>query len=274
MLQDFLYAIRNLRRSPLFTIVALFSLALGIGANSAVFTIADQVLLRLIPVKHARQLVSFTSPGPQSGHDLGREPLLLPDVSGFPRPQHRLRRRGRALPHRPEPQLQQSQRAHPGRTGFRHLVRHARPHHLAGPRPHRRRRPASRRPSRGGPHLRLLEVPLQRQSRHPQSDRAAQRPPHDGGRCSRTRISRLRPGRARGRPGAHHDESRDDAHLERPRRPARPLAATGGPSARRRQPAPGAGQPGTLLPRPADHGDADHEVPARSAAAAGSPPSR
>ena len=67
MLQDFLYAIRNLRRSPLFTIVALFSLALGIGANSAVFTIADQVLLRLIPVKHARQLVSFTSPGPQSG---------------------------------------------------------------------------------------------------------------------------------------------------------------------------------------------------------------
>jgi hypothetical protein len=67
MLRDFLYAIRSLRRSPLFTIVAIFSLALGIGANSAVFTIADQVLLRLIPVKYAHQLVSFTSPGPQSG---------------------------------------------------------------------------------------------------------------------------------------------------------------------------------------------------------------
>jgi putative ABC transport system permease protein len=56
-----------LRRSPLFTVVALVSLALGIGASSAVFTIADQLLLRLIPVKYARQLVSFTSPGPQSG---------------------------------------------------------------------------------------------------------------------------------------------------------------------------------------------------------------
>src|SRR5947208_2794840 len=66
MLQDIRYALRNLRRTPLFTIVALFSLALGIGANSAVFTIADQVLLRLIPVKYARQLVYFTSPGPQS----------------------------------------------------------------------------------------------------------------------------------------------------------------------------------------------------------------
>ena len=86
MLQDLSYAIRNLRRSPLFTIVALFSLALGIGANSAVFTIADQVLLRLIPVNHARQLVSFTSPGPQSGIGLGRKPLLLSHVSGFPRP--------------------------------------------------------------------------------------------------------------------------------------------------------------------------------------------
>src|SRR4051794_8153432 len=67
MLQDFRYAIRNLRRSPLFTVIALLSLALGIGANTAVFTIADQVLLRMIPVKHAAQLVFFTSPGPQSG---------------------------------------------------------------------------------------------------------------------------------------------------------------------------------------------------------------
>ena len=69
MLQDFLYAIRNLRRSTLFTVVALFSLALGIGANSAVFTIADQMLLRLLPVKYARQLVFFTSPGPQTGSE-------------------------------------------------------------------------------------------------------------------------------------------------------------------------------------------------------------
>ena len=119
--------------------------------------------------------------------------------------------------------LQQSQRTHPGRTGFRHLVRHARPHHRSGPRHHRQRRPRSRRSSRRGPHLRLLEVPLQRQPRHPQSDRAAQWSPHDGGRCHRARLSRLRPRRARRCPRAHHDEGRDDPHLERP-------SATGAPS--------------------------------------------
>src|SRR5262245_22453619 len=83
MLQDFRYAIRNLRRSPLFTIVALFSLTLGIGANSAVFTIADQVLVRLIPVKHARQLVFFTSPGPQSGMIAGENSFSYPMFRDF-----------------------------------------------------------------------------------------------------------------------------------------------------------------------------------------------
>ena len=83
MLQDFLYAIRSLRRSPLFTGVALFSLALGIGANSAVFTIADQVLLRPIPVKYARQLVSFTSPGPQSGMVWGENRFSYPMFRDF-----------------------------------------------------------------------------------------------------------------------------------------------------------------------------------------------
>ena len=83
MLQDFQYAVRNLRRTPLFTIVALFSLALGIGANSAVFTIADQILLRPIPVTHARQLVSFSSPGPQSGHVWGEDTFSYPMYRDF-----------------------------------------------------------------------------------------------------------------------------------------------------------------------------------------------
>ena len=83
MLRDFLYAIRSLRRSPLFTVVAIFSLALGIGANSAVFTIADQLLLRPIPVKYARQLVSFTSPGPQSGMTWGENRFSYPMFRDF-----------------------------------------------------------------------------------------------------------------------------------------------------------------------------------------------
>jgi predicted permease len=83
MLLDIRYALRNLRRTPLFTAIALFSLALGIGANSAVFTIADQVLLRFIPVKFARQLVYFTSPGPQSGFVLGENRFSYPMFQEF-----------------------------------------------------------------------------------------------------------------------------------------------------------------------------------------------
>src|SRR3954469_10716023 len=78
MLHDLRYAFRNLRRSPLFTIIALVSLSLGIGANSAVFTIADQVLLRSLPVRHASDLVHFTSPGPQSGNLWGNDRFSYP----------------------------------------------------------------------------------------------------------------------------------------------------------------------------------------------------
>src|ERR1051325_1771095 len=83
MLQDFRYSLRNLTRTPVFALVALLSLALGIGANSAVFTIADQVLLRRMPVKHAGELVWFTSPGPQSGHVWGPNTFSYPMYKDF-----------------------------------------------------------------------------------------------------------------------------------------------------------------------------------------------
>ena len=65
--EDVRYAVRGLRRSPLFTVVALASLALGIGANTAIFSLMDQALLRQLPVKHPEQLVLFSSAGPRSG---------------------------------------------------------------------------------------------------------------------------------------------------------------------------------------------------------------
>ena len=67
LFEDIGYALRGLRKSPLFTIVALASLAIGIGANTAVFSLMDQALLRSLPVKHPEQLVLFSAPGPRMG---------------------------------------------------------------------------------------------------------------------------------------------------------------------------------------------------------------
>ena len=67
LLRDLRYSARTLARSPGFAAVAVVSLALGIGANTAIFTLLDQVLLRALPVERPHELALFDSPGPNPG---------------------------------------------------------------------------------------------------------------------------------------------------------------------------------------------------------------
>ena len=64
---NFRLALRTLFKTPFVTAVAILSLALGIGANSAIFSLFDQMLLRPLPVPSPGELVNFSSLGPKPG---------------------------------------------------------------------------------------------------------------------------------------------------------------------------------------------------------------
>jgi predicted permease len=68
---DLRLAVRGLFRSPLFSSVAILSLALGIGANTAIFTLIDQILLRKLPVKDPGSLVMLFQEGSHNGSNMG-----------------------------------------------------------------------------------------------------------------------------------------------------------------------------------------------------------
>ncbi len=60
-------ALRSLRRTPILSLAAILSLALGIGANTAIFSFFNHALLKRLPVPNPQQLVTFTAPGPKQG---------------------------------------------------------------------------------------------------------------------------------------------------------------------------------------------------------------
>src|ERR1700728_3696246 len=83
LLPDLRFSLRAIARSPLFASIAIISLALGIGANTAIFTLMDQLMLRQLPVKNPGQLVMLYQRGPHHGSNMGERMNSYPIYQGF-----------------------------------------------------------------------------------------------------------------------------------------------------------------------------------------------
>ena len=81
--QDFRLALRSLRRAPAFSVLIILTLGLGIGANTAIFSLMDQVLLRMLPVRAPDELVLLDGPGPYMGRTNNNMTFSVPMFRGL-----------------------------------------------------------------------------------------------------------------------------------------------------------------------------------------------
>lgn len=82
-LRNLRYAIRSFRQNPVLVTTAVLSLSLGIGANTAIFSLIDQLLLRSLPVKNPQELVQFAARGMHMGSNYGFNAMSYPMYMDF-----------------------------------------------------------------------------------------------------------------------------------------------------------------------------------------------
>ena len=83
LLQDLKFSLRTLRKNPGFAAIAILTLALGIGANSAIFSLIDGIILRPLPYPHAEQLVSVTGTYPRGAFVAIRQQIRTLEMAAY-----------------------------------------------------------------------------------------------------------------------------------------------------------------------------------------------
>ncbi len=223
------YAARGLRKNVGFALVVVLTLGFGMGANAAIFSLMDQVLLRSLPVRDPSQLVLLDGPGAFQGRTFNRMTFSYPMYVDVRDRNEVLSGVLATVSHRDDGRLAGPIRARQRRHRQRQLLR--RPRRRSGYRPRVqpvRRSNAGRAPCRG-PQLRLLAAPVWRRPGGHRSDAHRQRSSDDHHWRGGSGLHRYAGRIDQRRHGADDDESADDANLERSRQSSQPLGDDHGP---------------------------------------------